>query len=297
MKTSSLLLTFLLVSFLNAKGNINDDFFIGLTINSFDKVQQNRIKSSILKIEQEFSKLLDNKREAIIYFFENENKMLEEYKKYEMFSNAVFYSGFFLKNREEIKKYTKDFYAFSSKDIFHSYILAVNRKSNINSLKDLKGKKFVSYSSDENTKNWLDYLILKKFQKPYSKLISEEIEVKKSNRALLSLFFNKADFTVIKKSVYEDMLLLNPSLKKKIKILIESEKNFLFGIGVFHKKASNNLIKSYYESLSDEKLSKELVQVYKLLDQSSIQKISKDDLKKLEDFYDKYMKLKKKYGN
>ncbi len=51
---------------------------------------------------------------------------------------------------------------------------------------------------------------------------------KKNQRLILNIYFNKADFSVVSKTVYRDMILLNPSIEKRIKVIKKIKTNILF---------------------------------------------------------------------
>ncbi len=282
--------------FLNADEFINKNYSLACTIHSFDKVHQNKIKSSVYKVEALLTEILRNELEVNIKFFDSEDEMLQSYIEFKKFNNAVFYLNYFLKNREIIDKYTRDYFAFSSKNKFHSYVIVVNKQSKIKSIKDIKNKIYVNFLGDDNLHTWLDYKSLKKVNKPYKTLVKEQINVAKASRAILNLYFNKADFTVVKKVVFDNMINLNPALKKRLTIVDESKKIFLYGVGAFHKNTSDEVVEKFFKYTNDLKIMKKLEYIYRLLDQSSIERISKEEMKDMVNFFEEYESLKKRYN-
>lgn len=281
---------------LNADEFINKNYSLACTIHSFDKVHQNKIKSSVYKVETLLTELLANKLEVNINFFDTEDEMLQAYIEYKKYNNAVFFLNYYLKNRKIIDEHTRDYFAFSSKDKFHSYVLLANNESKIKSVKDIKNKIFVNYTGDDNLHTWLDYKSLKKVNKPYKTLVKEQIDVAKASRAVLNLYFNKADFTVVKRNVFDNMVKLNPALKKRLNIIDESKKIFLYGVGAFHKNTPNEVVEKFYKYSADFKIMKKLEYIYRLLDQSSIEKITKEEMKDMVNFFEEYEYLKKRYN-
>lgn len=281
--------------FLNADEFINKNYSLACTIHSFDKVHQNKIKSSVYKVEALLTEILRNELEVNIKFFDSEDEMLQSYIEFKKFNNAVFYLNYFLKNREIIDKYTRDYFAFSSKNKFHSYVIVVNKQSKIKSIKDIKNKIYVNFLGDDNLHTWLDYKSLKKVNKPYKTLVKEQINVAKASRAILNLYFNKADFTVVKKVVFDNMINLNPALKR-LTIVDESKKIFLYGVGAFHKNTSDEVVEKFFKYTNDLKIMKKLEYIYRLLDQSSIERISKEEMKDMVNFFKEYESLKKRYN-
>jgi len=296
MKIFRLFFLLFLALFLNADEFINKNYSLACTIHSFDKVHQNKIKSSVYKVEALLTEILRNELEVNIKFFDSEDEMLQSYIEFKKFNNAVFYLNYFLKNREIIDKYTRDYFAFSSKNKFHSYVIVVNKQSKIKSIKDIKNKIYVNFLGDDNLHTWLDYKSLKKVNKPYKTLVKEQINVAKASRAILNLYFNKADFTVVKKVVFDNMINLNPALKKRLTIVDESKKIFLYGVGAFHKNTSDEVVEKFFKYTNDLKIMKKLEYIYRLLDQSSIERISKEEMKDMVNFFEEYESLKKRYN-
>ncbi len=294
MKTFRLFFLLFLALFLNADEFINKNYSLACTIHSFDKVHQNKIKSSVYKVEALLTEILRNELEVNIKFFDSEDEMLQSYIEFKKFNNAVFYLNYFLKNREIIDKYTRDYFAFSSKDKFHSYVLVVNKQSKIKSIKDIKNKTYVNFLGDDNLHTWLDYKSLKKVNKPYKTLVKEQINVAKASRAILNLYFNKADFTVVKKVVFDNMINFNPALKKRLTIVDESKKIFLYGVGAFHKNTPDEVVEKFFKYTNDLKIMKKLEYIYRLLDQSSIERISKEEMKDMVNFFEEYESLKRR---
>ncbi|TLP38391.1 PhnD/SsuA/transferrin family substrate-binding protein [Arcobacter arenosus] len=296
MKTFRLFFLLFLALFLNADEFIDKNYSLACTIHSFDKVQQNKIKSSVYKVETLLAEVLRNELEVNIEFFDSEDEMLKSYIEYKRFNNAVFYLNYYLKNRKIIDKYTKEYFAFSSKDKFHSYVLLANNESKIKSIKDIKNKVYVNFLGDDNLHTWLDYKSLEKFKKPYKSLVKEQVNVKKASRAILNLYFNKADFTVVKKNVFDNMVKLNPALKKRLNIIDESKKIFLYGVGAFHKDTPNEVTEKFFKYTENLKIMKKLEYIYRLLDQSSLERITKEEMKDMVNFFEEYEYLKKRYN-
>lgn len=296
MKIFKLFFLLFFALFLNADEFINKNYSLACTIHSFDKVHQNKIKSSVYKVESLLTEILRNEFEVNIKFFDNEDEMFNAYKEYKEFNNAVFYLNYYLKNREEIDKYTRSYFAFSSEDKFHSYVLVVNKNSKIKNIKDLKNKKFVNFLGDDNLYTWLDYKTLKEVKKSYTNVIKDQVDVAKASRAILSLYFYKADFTVVKRDVFDSMVKLNPALGKKLEVIAESEKIFLYGVGTWHKNTPDETVEKFYTYANDLKLMKKLEYIYRLLDQSSLEKITKEEMKPMVEFFDEYETLKKRYN-
>lgn len=112
------------------------------------------------------------------------------------------------------------------------YLLLIARTDkNINSAKDLSGKRLTMQESDELADLFLNTEVLKSLKKDYKNIGLTLQYQKKPNRIILDVFFDKADSAVVYKSSYDITSELNPDITKKIKILAEypvRSKNFSF---------------------------------------------------------------------
>lgn len=70
---------------------------------------------------------------------------------------------------------------------------------------------------------------------------------------------------------------------------------FLYGVGVFNKKTNESLVKKFFKYTNNDNIMKQLETIYKLLDQTSIQPISREELTPIVNFFDEYQQLKKSY--
>ncbi|WP_164971002.1 PhnD/SsuA/transferrin family substrate-binding protein [Halarcobacter mediterraneus] len=286
-----------LINFLNANP-LDESYSFAVNINNYNKVYQNKIKSVITRISKEFENLHDKKHIVNVSFIDNsKSDFLNSYVNYLKFNGLVSYTSYYLRNKEALKKASKYFFTFDHNQEFQQYILLVNKKANIKSLKDLKGKRFVSFIANNNYNDWLDYLTLKGLKQTYKNLIKKENKVQKDSTLVLDLYFDKADFTVIRKSIFEDIVSLNPAILKKVSIIKESEPIFLYGIGMFHKNTPKKIIEGFDLIVRDGTFNNSYQQVLKVLGNTKIKKTSFNDIKKLEDFYDEYMELKRAYND
>ncbi|RXJ67146.1 hypothetical protein CRV08_11180 [Halarcobacter ebronensis] len=287
-------LYFILITLLYGDNHLDKNYEFAVNIGEYNKINQNKIKSIVSRISKTFANRFDNKYGVNVTFIDNVDEVVDEYIRYKKYNSLVIYSSSYLKYMDKLKEVSKYFFTFDNNIDFQRYVLVVNNSSNIKSIKDIKNKKFLSFSSNDNYSDWLDYLTLKELNKSYKKLIKEEINVEKDAGLVLKLFFDKGDFAVIRKSSYKDLVLLNPSIEKKVSILIESEPIFFYGIGLFHKNTSEEIINGFDGIVIDGSFNGEYNHLIKMLDSTKIKRIFPKDLEKLETFYKKYVNLKRK---
>ena len=271
--------------------NIKNEYYFGITIYKFDEVYQNKVKRIILKTINKMSESLDLKINVV--FIEKEDDLLENFKKYEKYNTMIVFSSFYLENKEEIQKISKNPFLFNNSSNKNTqYYLIASKKSKIKSIKDLKNKSFASLTIDDNYGTWVDYLIRKELNTSSKNVIKSEKRVNKNEKLLLNVYFNNVDFTAVSKVVYDDMVLLNPSIKKNLVIIEKSEPIFFFGLGIFHKDTPQRLTDAFQKAVDTDEFNKNFGDLYKMLNLYGVQKTSFEDLKPLDDFYSEYLKLK-----
>jgi len=291
MKTfKSLLLLLVFTSTINA--DLNNIYHVGLSIDKFDKPNQNRVKRLIKKLSNELGKVYGSKIEVL--FFDNHTNLLKEFRKYEKLNIIVIFPTFYLNNKDEVHKIAKNPFLFNNQKASKGqYYLVTNKKSEINSIKDLNNKSFAAYEFDDGYTIWADYLVRKRLDVSLESIIKKKESFYSKKKLLLNVYFNKSNFTVVPKVVYNDMLLLNPSIKKNLKIIKKSKPIFFVGIGFFHKKTPNELVEVFNKHMYDDIFMDKFQNIFTLLDLFGTQKISFDDIKDLDSYYDEYLKLKK----
>lgn len=282
-------------TFLEASVDLDKNYSFGVILTKYDKIQQNKIKSVVTRISKQFENLNGKKYNVDVSFVDNIDDLVNGYVDYKKFNSIITYASFYIKDKERLKNASQYFFTFDYNKEFQQYILIANKQSNINSLSDITGKRFAAFVANDNYSDWLDYVTLKELKKSYKNLVKEIKNVQKDSTLVLDLYFNKADFAVIRKSVYNDIVALNPAIKKKVTILKESKPIFLFGVGLMHKNTPNAIIKGFDDIVQDGTFDRDYQALLKLLGNAKIKRIYPEELKDLEKFYDEYMELKRKY--
>ena len=293
MKIKFIILYFITSIFLISSlyASVEDEIIFGTAIDKFSKINQNKIKRLSGRLLDEFEK--NSILKLDISFVGNKNLIKKEFKEFKKFNSYVGYSTYFLENIDFFIENGKRPFVFAdSKNDLSQYYLVASRKSGIKTISDLKGKVLNSMITTSYYQVWLDYLVLKEFKKSYSEIIKDIIIEEKDNKKLLNIYFNKADFTVVSKSVYDDVALLNPSIVKNLIIIKKSEPIFYFAMGVFHKKTPEQLIDAFFYSLSEKNMNSDVSNIYNLIGIKSIEKKEFSSFRKLVDFYEEYKKLK-----
>lgn len=227
-----------------------------------------------------------------IVFYEDEEKIVDDFvdnKISAMISNLTLY----FKNKKILDKSSKiKWIPSTTKDIYEQYYLIKNKESKI-TLDSLSNKDI--YYKNDIGKVWIENFILEKYKKPLKNVLKEFKEIKKSQKLVFNVFFNKNKLSVINKKLYLSMLELNPQIKQKIQIIKKSKPIFFSAIGFTHKFMSNKYSKMLEKITDDLNSSENGIKLVSLIDLTRIFVVTNDDLEELEIFYKKYFKLKKQY--
>jgi len=278
----------------NLYSQSKETFSFGISISDYSIADQNRIKNLSLGLLKKLNEelLID----LNITFYENEKKLLEDFKNKKNINTLILSAQFYFDNKELIKEISKNPYVYRTNELKYSQLLMIaNKNSKINSINDIKNKHFSNSLYMKNNAIWLDYITLKKLNKPYGQIIKEESTSTKASTALLDVYFNKADFCIIDKDMYEDMLILNPSLKKNLTIIEKSDEIFFFAFTAVHKDVSSNSVKSLNDFFINKEFKNNFREFFKLINLNSITAIEFGDFDKIEQFFTEYENLKKKY--
>lgn len=286
-----LAILFLLSSFLHA--NLNDVISIGMVIQDYNVANKNRLKRVIKDISQKMNDLYDIKLQMV--FYDNVGNMFSDYYSYKKINSIIIWSKDYLEHKENLKRYSKEPFLFKeSSFLYTQYYLLANKNSKIKTLKDIKSKSFMAYLTQDNTRLWLDSLSYEIFGRGYRQgVIKRELEAKKRSTLVLDVYFNKVDFSVVSRKVYDDMLLLNPSIKNNVKIVKKSPEIFFYGLGLMHRDMEEKLSSRLTELLEDDEFYERFDQLFRLIGINAISTIDFEYLVGIEKFYEDYTRVKK----
>lgn len=179
-----------------------------------------------------------------------------------------------------------------SNNTFEQYIIIKNKELSI-TFRDID-KKDISFK-DEMGKIWFEYLYMKLNKRSSKKILSNLQSVKKQSKLIYNTFFNKNSLSIVRKSVYENMLEINPQIKNKVDILLESKPIFVTAIGVtstYAGKELSDLLINTTNSINNDRTSNEFISYINIFE---IIELEEDMLFELENFYKDYFRLKRKY--
>lgn len=226
-----------------------------------------------------------------IEYIDTEEEIINGYKNFE-FQYITMNPFFYLKNMKLIDKLTQScLITKEGKEDFDQYVLLVRDKK-IKTFKDLKGKRVAIKDDDYLSTIFLELEGSKKLSKNFRISSYDIIKTKKNSTAILNTFFGKADACVVPLSTYELVIELNPSISKKLKKLIVSEKIFMPIVTFFHKDSNKkfvDIITNEIDVLTSTSRGRNILNLFKM---NEIKPIECKELEPIKEFYKKYELLK-----
>jgi ABC-type phosphate/phosphonate transport system substrate-binding protein len=169
-----------------------------------------------------------------------------------------------------------------------TFVVVVNAASSIKSWNDLKDKNIGIDENDAIVKLYIENKMYETFHTKSAKVS----EFKNRQRALLNLFFDKIDATIVTNKTFSLLKELNPQLGQKLKI-IEDTELIATSFGFFRKnldaKMKADLMDISKKVQTDER-GKQLLILYKT---ETITDTKVEDLKPIQKLYEKSLQIAK----
>jgi hypothetical protein len=185
------------------------------------------------------------------------------------------------------------FLSAKTNDILEPYVALV-RQTDVSALKSFRGKKAAFEERDVNSIAYIDMLSLQRFNARY--FDSFQIQyTPNSQRAILMVFFQKADIAFVPMRSWEMAKLMNPALEKNLKIIDKSPSAFGYGIELYNKDLSPKLhaaIVKMHNDLTNSEDGKQLLSIMKV--KKRIQ-IDPSQIHSYTGYYQQYETLLKQY--
>lgn len=168
----------------------------------------------------------------------------------------------------------------------------------------------VKYNNDNNTdpkqlvnqeiaiangvfEHWLELFIYEKLGKTKQKLVKINHSLESDNKLLLTIFFKKRGYALIREAPYKDAVELNPQLKNAILVMAESP-GFIYNFLAYR----NDLDKKFVEAMISEATNLHSrvdgKQVLNLMKLKRVFQITEEDLMDTRKFYERYNQIFKK---
>lgn len=198
-------------------------------------------------------------------------------------------------HKKELLERTQQIFTFSidsDKNKFIEYYFIKNINSDLYTNSENK-KNIYFKKSEDGSRLWLDYILIKENQKNYMQYFEKEVSLKKQASIVYKVFFKKNTFAVVPKVTYETVAELNPQIKRKVKILRKSKAIFVSLVGLINK----NMNKNDLEKIKSLTLEKEYEDVrseaFSISSITSLILLEEKDLLGYEKMAEEYLLMKK----
>jgi len=197
----------------------------------------------------------------------------------------------------ELKTQTAQYWNFSKvkgKRLRNFYIL-VRNDSKINSLASLQNRPIALTLLDSMQTLFLNHMMLKINHSSFENFCGNVIYNTKDATSILNLFFNKVDMAVVTQHSYNTAIELNPQLQKKLTILYRSETIYPApSITLVGNKNRyfQQIFQQYSQDLVSNTFGRQLMMIYQSVDDINL---TEEEMERLYEHYQDYMKLKHRY--
>lgn len=230
-----------------------------------------------------------------IMYYDSSAKIIEDFTNAKL-NYIALNSIFYLNNQTIIDNAGQEFWTMhKGKKQLESYIILVRDDSSIKTLQDLKNKTVVTREGNYLGKMYLDTELLKVRHQDSTDYIATYIETAKFSTALLNTFFGKSDACIVPRYAMNIASEMNPAIKKRLRIIKESEEIFFPQLAIFHKSIEKNLINDFRLNVRTLKESARGRSILSLFKMENIRMISKEKIIPMKKYYNDYLTLRKKY--
>lgn len=250
------------------------------------------IKTSLSLWMEEMSTHIDLEINSHFYTsIETLKKDLEEEKINYMIVKSIDVIKYF-----DYEKLIEGYSPARKKSASHNTLMIITHKnSKIDSIEDLKGKRVGFYTNDAMDIIYLDTILLEKNLENHENYFSKVVSYKKRSKVLLDVFFRKVDVAVVTQGTLELVNEMNPQVGRAIKII--DEKSFALGMtGFFSKNVDKSIVNSFYNGMEDITNSERAKQILTVFKADILKITDKEELRKLQEFYEYYQRLNKRKG-
>jgi len=238
---------------------------------------------------------LDENIEVKTLFFNHDSDVLGKYLNNDfdaMTINPIFY----LQNQKRLDATTQGYYIIQrSQKKYEKLLILVRKDSGIKNISDLQNKIVGIRADSYYGKLFLDKEILKKTHKDPKNYIKKLLTTKRYSTALLKTFFKKTDACVVPAYVFDLLVEMNPSLKRNLMRIVESENIFMPAITIVHTKTPKKLNDAYRRSIDRLDSTQRGKSILSLFKTKKIHFIKLEELEGIKEYYKEYTELKKRY--
>jgi ABC-type phosphate/phosphonate transport system substrate-binding protein len=170
---------------------------------------------------------------------------------------------------------------YKNLDLKQNLLVIVRADEGITQLKELRNKRLTLSTYMDTETLFLNTSLLRNSLPEIPEFFSERKDAKNPNIALMDVFFNKTDVTVVRENEYKTAVELNPQLGKKLIILTKSEP-YLATTGAIRNKISEDEFKAFvnaFQKVVNTEKGKKLMSFFSV---SRVELVSSDELLNLQ---------------
>lgn len=173
-----------------------------------------------------------------------------------------------------------------------SLVVLVRKKSKGTKLTDFKGKRFSISELQGLAKMYVNTLLLREQMLEVDSFFEYTQHNKKANVAIMDVFFNRSDMTVVTENEFLTAKELNPQIGKQLRVLVKSpDIEVMFGACTKESFKQKDKLLNTLEELSQSRAVKALLGIVQA---ESFARISEADLQGVIDLSNEYKALKAK---
>ena len=204
-----------------------------------------------------------------------------------IFGTAVEYFG-----REG--QYGKDVMAlgYTNGGVKQSFVVVARRSGGIATLEDLRSKRLTLAKYQDTEAIYLNTLLLKRRLPEIPVFFLERADAKNPNIAIMDVFFNRSDVTVVRESEYLTANELNPQIDKQLFILTKSPP-YIPALGSVRKEISGENIDNLAKAIRKYGSTDSGRKVLSISQANSIEVVSAEDIQSVRGLLSEYQSLKK----
>lgn len=162
------------------------------------------------------------------------------------------------------------------------YLLVARADSGLTTIRDLKGKRLSMAPYQDMEALYLNTILLKNKLPEIPDFFDELTSVKSPNMALMDIFFNRSDVTVVRENEYIIATELNPQLAKQL-VVLDKSPPLIPVLGVVSNRISEDEFSNFLLSFKKITQTDRGRNLMALVQVEDVAKISPDDLSAVED--------------
>lgn len=172
------------------------------------------------------------------------------------------------------------------------FVVLVRKSDGISQLRALKGKRLTLAKYQDLEGVYLNTLLLKDQLAEIPGFFSTRLDAKNPNVAIMDVFFDKSDATIVSESEYLTAIELNPQIGNKL-LVLEKSPPYVLNVGSVRKELSGEKLDAMIQSLKRIADTEKGRKVLSFSNANSIDTVADEELLSARDLINEYEVLKR----